>query len=67
MQLLQLGEIVKKIKAWLLFSEDNAASAVTVNQDNETLEPFFPGPPFTISGSNSMDGAVLDNPGDVAA
>jgi hypothetical protein len=39
----------------------------TVSWDNETLEPFFPGPPFTISGSNSMDGAVLDNPGDVAA
>ena len=39
----------------------------TVSWDNETLEPFFPGPPFTISGSNSMDDAVLDNPGDVAA
>ena len=39
----------------------------TVSWDNEPAEPFFPGPPFTISGSNSMDDAFLDNPGDVAA
>ena len=38
-----------------------------VTWDNEPAEPFLPGPPFTISGSNPMDEAVLDNYGDVAA
>lgn len=40
---------------------------ILVQWDTVADEPLLPGPPFTIAGSNRMDSAVLDNPGDVAA